>query len=576
MTIPLISAGARRPLAELAAFSTVINLLLLVAPLYMLQIYDRVLPSNSVETLVYITLIALAAIAVLGVLEAVRATYANRVATRLGVQIGPYAFTAAMNGSRAVLGDVQPLRDLALMRGFIGSRALFVLFDLPFSPVFLVVLYFVHPIIFGATIVGAAVMVGMAIANSLSTRAVTKQADESLTASMTAAQGIARNFETIRTLGMATNAAEQWGSHYAQSLGTTDKQTTINAIFGSASRGFRLLLQIVIYALAAHLTLAGQMTIGMIFAASMISARALQPMDQFVASWKQITDASSAWRRISKVLNEAEIGRERTDLPAPRGALAVEQLVYLHPGKKPGMEPLIKKLNFSLGAGETLAVIGPSQAGKSTLARLLVGAMDPSSGTIRIDGADFRQWDREFLGKHIGYLPQEIEFLPGTIAQNISRFDPDAPSEQIVAAAMDAGVHETILRQVDGYETIIGPSGIRLSGGEKQRIGLARAFYSKPNLIVLDEPDAHLDTEGTAALEDAMCNAKARGATLVLVTHRRPTTAKADRVLVLRDGKIERFGPTSEVLGTVSLAVAAGQRTPSVVSINQPLSGQKR
>lgn len=572
-----IKAALLGSFVHLGLFSAVINVLLLVMPLYMLQVYDRVVPSNSIETLVYISIIALAAVIVLSILEAVRATYANRVATRLDSEVAPHAFTAAMYGPRASLGDVQPLRDLAQIRAFIGSRALFVLFDLPFSPLYIVILYIIHPLLFLITISGTVVMLGLAAANRAGTRKASKEASDTLAASMNTAQGFARNFEVIRTLGMATSAIEHWGTRFATSLGATDRLIAINSVYGSATRGLRLLMQISIYGVGAYLTLHQQMTAGMIFAASMVAARALQPLDQIVASWKQITEAHASWRRLSACLDAADrADAERTELPPPKGALSIEKLVYFHPDSKPGSEPLIKRISFSIEAGEMLTVIGPSQAGKSTLARLMVGAIAPRSGAVRIDGGDMVLWDREFLGRHIGYLPQELEFFPGTIMQNIARFDGEATSDKIVAAAEAAGAHAMILRQTNGYETPIGPSGVRLSGGEKQRIALARALYGEPNLVVLDEPDAHLDTEGMVALEKAVQQAKARGATVVLITHRRAIAATADRVLMMRDGQIEKFGTTQEVLGPRLEPSVVAPHTGSVVSIAQPYSTQTR
>jgi ATP-binding cassette subfamily C protein len=555
-----------RALLELGVFSAVINMLLLVMPLYMLQVYDRIIPSSSLDTLFYISVIAFVAVVILGLLEAVRALYANRLAARLDVTCGAPLFKAAVTGQRAILGDVQPLRDLATIRSFIGSRAIFFLFDLPFGPFFIALLYFVHPILFAVTVAGGVVMVGLALANQHATRSGAKDAAEALSSAMISAQTFARNSETVRTLGMMEASSAYWGIRFARSLKASDRTIKINAAFGSWSRGIRLLLQIAMYGVGAYLTLKGQMTAGMIFAASMVSARALQPLDQIVGSWKQIAEASAAWKRVSAFLREQNrTAGDRTELPAPKGGVSAEDVIYYLPNARDGTPPLIKRISFSVRAGETLAIIGPSQAGKSTLARLLVGAIDPRSGAIRIDGADIRNWDREKLGPHIGYLSQEVELFPGTVAQNIARFDPAATSEQVIAAAERAQVHKMVLALQDGYDTLIGPMGVRLSGGEKQRIGLARALYGDPKLVVLDEPNANLDNEGEAALERAVQDAKARGATVVIITHRPAIAAKCDHVLVLRDGQIEQFGPAQEVFRRLSGAQAARQPKGEVV-----------
>jgi ATP-binding cassette subfamily C protein len=532
---------------ELGVFSAVINLLLLVIPLYMLQVYDRIIPASSLDTLFYITVIAVGALVVLGILEAVRALYANRLAARIDVNCGPRLFEAAVAGQRVALGDVQPLRDLATIRNFIGSRAIFFLFDLPFGPFFIALLYFVHPLLFAITLLGAAVMVILAYANQRATLSNAREAAESLALAMISAQTFARSSETVKTLGMVEASGVQWGAQFAQSLYASDRLVRVNAVYSSVSRGVRLLIQIAMYGTGGYLALKGEMTAGMIFAASMVSARALQPLDQIVGSWKQILDAVVAWKRISATLNGTDQPAGRTELPAPRDGIGAENLVYFLPNAREGASPLIKRVSFSVAAGESLAIIGPSQAGKSTLARLLVGAIEPRSGTVRISGADIRNWDREELGPHIGYLSQEVELFPGTIAQNIARFNPGATSEEIIAAAERAHAHRAILGQRDGYDTLIGPGAVRLSGGERQRIGLARAFYGDPGLLVLDEPNASLDDEGEAALEKSVRDAKARGAAVIIITHRLSIAAKCERILMLRDGQVEQCGSAPEV-----------------------------
>lgn len=559
-----------RAVVELGAFSAAINTLLLVLPIYMLQVYDRVIPSSSMDTLLYISVIAVAAVLALGLLEIVRALYANRVASRIDAACGDRLFTAAVDSPRAIVGDVQPLRDLGTIRGFIGSRAIFSLFDLPFGPFFIALLYFVHPVLFLVTLAGGLVVLMLAVVNHRATRTGGRQAADSLTSAMTTAQLFVRNAETVRALGMLKGAKAAWGAQFAQSIGSADHVVAVNATYGSLSRGVRLLIQIAMYGIGGYLALKGEMTAGMIFAASMISARALQPLDQIVGSWKQISDASTAWKRIRACL-DAPAGptADATELPAPQGGVQVENLVYFLPDGREGTPPLIKRISFAIDAGEILSVVGPSRAGKSTLARLLVRAIEPRSGLIRLDGADIRNWDRERLGAHVGYLPQDVELLPGTIAQNIARFDPDAASEKVLAAARFAQVHAMILTQPGGYDTPVGPMGVRLSGGEKQRIGLARAFYGDPKLIVLDEPNSNLDSEGEAALERAVREAKARGATVVLITHKPAIAAKCDRVLVLRDGQIEMIGPAVDVLRRLSAAQQA-ERQPRGEVVRMP------
>ncbi|WP_436160285.1 type I secretion system permease/ATPase [Mesorhizobium sp. LjRoot246] len=559
-----------RSVVEMGLFSAVMNTLVLILPLYMLQVYDRVLPAANLDTLTYLTLLALSSLLLFGVLEVVRGIYASRLAARLDVAFGASSFLAAMSGPRAGLGDVQALRDLATLRGFIASRTIFFLFDLPFGPIFVGLLYFIHPLLFLVTVVGAALMVSIAVLNQVASSRPGKEAAENLNASMNSAQAFARNFETVRALGMVSNAIEFWGARFSGSLHASDGLARINAFYGGVSRTTRSVLQIAILGVGAYLVLHNEMTAGMIFASSMISARALQPLDQIVGSWRQITDANVAWKRLSASRSGPD-KQESIALPAPEGALSADQIVYHLPGSADGALPLIKRVTFEVPAGETVAIVGPSQAGKSTLARLIVGAIQPRSGAIRIDGGDIRNWDPEQLGHHIGYLPQDVELFPGTIAQNISRFEPDAADEKLVRAAQQAQVHELILGQRNGYSTVIGPAGVRLSGGERQRIGLARAFYGDPKILMLDEPNANLDSYGEAALVRAIIQARSRKTTVLVITHRPSLAAKCDRILMLRNGQVEIYGSTKAVLD--KLAERQGQATSPAASQSRDNEG---
>lgn len=528
-------------------FSAAMNTLVLILPLYMLQVYDRVLPAANLDTLAYLSLLALSSLLLFGVLEVVRSVYASQLAARLDVSLGASSFLAAMSGPRAGLGDVQALRDLATLRGFIASRTIFFLFDLPFGPIFVGLLYFVHPLLFLVTVIGAVLMVAIAVLNQIASSRPSKEAADNLSASMNSAQAFARNFETVRALGMVSNAIEFWGIRFSDSLHASDGLARINAFYGGVSRTTRSVLQIAILGVGAYLVLHNEMTAGMIFASSMISARALQPLDQIVGSWRQITDANLAWKRLS-VSQSGPDKQENPALPSPDGVLSADQIVYHLPGSADGAMPLIKRVTFEVPAGQTVAIVGPSQAGKSTLARLIVGAIQPRSGAIRLDGGDIRNWDPEELGRHIGYLPQDVELFPGTIAQNIARFEPDASDEKLVQAARKAQVHELIMGQRNGYSTVIGPAGVRLSGGERQRIGLARAFYGDPKILVLDEPNANLDSDGEAALERAIIQARSRKTTVLVITHRPSLASKCDRILMLLNGQVEIYGLTKDVL----------------------------
>lgn len=564
-----------RSITELTIFSAVVNLLLLVMPVYLLQVYDRVLPSSSTETLLYLSLFAVGSLIVLGALEIVRSIYASRIAARLDKELGAESLLAAMNGPRSKMGDVSPLRDLSLLRTFISSRALFFMFDLPFAPLFVVVLYFIHPVLFLITLAGAALMLVLAFVNQISTAASSIGANAAINANMNLAQAYTRDFETIRALGMMSNVVERWGEQFSGASLESTKSAYKNAVFSGVSRAFRILIQIGVLGAGAYLVLTGEMTAGMIFASTIISGRALQPLDQIVGSWRQIADARRAYKRLSRELQPYfEQTVEPTALPKAEGKLAVENLVYFAPGSETGEPPLIKRISFTVEAGQSLAIIGPSRAGKSTLLRLIVGAIRPHSGCVRLDGADITQHDPDMLGQHFGYLSQDIKLFPGTVGQNISRFAPDSADENIVAAAKRAHVHDLILTQSDGYETEVDAAGGNLSGGERQRIGLARALYGDPCLLVLDEPNAHLDIDGEKALDAVISEARSSGLTMIIVTHRAQTAAKCDRVLQLRQGAIEKFGPPDQLLTNNAAAQPAkpGARSPLATVGKKPAS----
>jgi PrtD family type I secretion system ABC transporter len=548
MQVSLFKAIFKRSLVEIGIFCLILNVLVLIQPIYMLQIYDRVLGSANTYTLYFLTIIAVAALALMGVIEIVRQNYANRMAARLEPALGSYALIAASHSANAALGDIQPLRDLATVRTFMSSRLLFAIYDLPFAPLFLVVLYFIHPGICLLTIVGVIVLSLVAWLNQSTTTASSKAFSEKSIAAAITAQAFVRSAETIRAMGMGMNSLERWGASQADSLKALDSVNGINAFYGALSRALRILLQIATLGLGAYYVLQNEMTGGMIFASSLIAGRALQPLDQLIGGWRQIVDAQTAWKRLKTSIGAvADRSRQVTELPAPKGDIQVENLVYNAPNAQRNSEPLLKRLNFRVPAGSIVAIVGPSGAGKSTLARLLVGAIEPTMGNVRLDGADIKQWDRQKLGRYMGYLAQDADMLPGTIAENVSRFSPGVNDEEIVKAAKMANVHELILALPGGYNTVLGPSGLTLSGGQRQRIGLARAFFGNPRIIVLDEPNANLDADGDAALDRSMIEAKKAGATVIIVTQRKAVADRVDQIMIIRDGAIEDYGPKAAV-----------------------------
>lgn len=524
-------------------------MLLLVQPIYLLQIYDRVLAAGSMETLVYITLITLAGIAVLGILESVRAVYAARVANRMDVALAGKALFASLYGAKAQAGEIPMIQDLNTVRSFINSRTLFFLFDLPFAPIFLILLYFIHPMLFFLSLAGAAVLILLMLANQYATRRHISAMNQANTETAAAAQLFTRNAETVRALGMTFNILEVWGRKMSEGVSENDAYQRINSWFSATSRFVRLALQIGILGAGAYYVIKGEMTGGMIFASSIISGRALQPLDQIIGAWRHVQSAATAVKRLMP-LTRLRMDRADGDvlLPAPSGAITVQNLIYQLPLAAPGSLPVIKQMSFAINAGECVGIVGPSGAGKSTLARLIAGALRPSHGLVSYDKADISQWLDADRGRHIGYLGQEIEFFPGTIAQNIARFDPDFRDEDVIRAAERAAAHELIVSRPRGYGSEIGPNGERLSAGERQRVGLARALYGDPRILILDEPNSNLDMEGQAALERAVDKAKADGLTVLLILHRGPMLKMCDRLMVIKSGVMEMFGPTEAVV----------------------------
>jgi len=554
-----LRAVFHRAVADVGLFSLLINLLLLVIPLYLLQVYDRVLPSSSVETLVYLSVIAVAALGFLGFLDAIRAVYTQRIAATVNDRLGARMFAASLGTRNAP----SPLTDLAAVCAFIRSRGVSVLFDLPFAPIFLGLLYLIHPVLFWVTLGGAALLVVLVVANQLAIgRNDALSAERSALASQ-AEQAFARNAETLRAMGMVENAARVWGRHVADALVLHDRSAGANAVFSGISRALRMMLQLAVLGAGAWLVLKGEMTAGMIFASSLVSSRALQPLDQLIGSWRQILEARRAWTRLETALSAQPAEARKLTLPDPTGAISAQDLFFIAPNAAFGAEPILKRLSFAIQPGEAVAIVGPSGAGKSTLARLLVGAAQPSGGSVRIDAAELRTWDEKQLGRHIGYLAQEVELFPGTIADNIARFDAGADDVAIVEAARRAEAHELILSLRDGYQTTIAGT---LSGGERQRIGLARAFYGNPRILVLDEPSTHLDGAGEAALEAVLAAARAAGVTTIVITHRPAIAAACDRVMVLRGGVIEAFGPSAEVLRQAIVDKGKGAQRNTVVT----------
>jgi len=538
--------GLRRSFVFAGVFSAGINLLMLTGPLYMLQIYDRVLASGSIPTLMGLFLIIVVLYGFMGLYELMRSRLLSRAAYRLDQDIGEMAFRQRLNGG----GTSDALRDLDILRGFLSGPAIRGLFDVPWIPIFLAAIFLVHPLLGWLTVGGAIIVGALAFANRAATKGPMGEAAALDAKERAFLDQSLRSTETIRTLGMQSAITARWRKMHAAGLAQSQTGGDRSDGVSAFSRSFRLLLQSVLLTGGAYLALQQQITAGMIIMVSILSGRALGPVDQVIAQWRAIASAAAAHRRLQTALapGTATNAAQNVALPEPRGALELINVSKLVPNAQPGQAPILNAINLALDPGDGLCVIGNSAAGKSSLARTLVGAWTPEAGDVRLDGATLDQWDPDALGRRIGYLPQQVDMLPGTVAENISRFDPDATEAKIFAAARAAGVHEMILGLQQGYATQIGVPGHPLSGGQVQRIGLARAVYGQPKLLVLDEPNAHLDSHGDTALTETIRTMRAQGTTVVVMAHRPSLIAAVNKVLILHKGRVAQFGDKEEIL----------------------------
>ena len=539
-------------------FSLAINLLYLASPLYMLQVYDRVVSSASEQTLVMLTILLVMTLATLASLDAVRARLLTRASIRidrlLASRIVAATVEAAARGGNA---RSQPLRDFDTFRQFITGSGIHAVFDLPWAPIYIAVIFMLHPFL-GAFALGSGVLlVLMALLNEYLTNTPLAEANAAATRNYAFTDMSLRNAEVVQAMGMMPGLLQRWSRDRNLLLDRQSFASDRAATTSSIIRFLRLAMQSLILGLGAYLVIERVTTVGAMFAASILLGRALQPVEQIVGSWRNIISARGAYGRVKALLIASPIRDPALALPRPAGRLAVEGLGYVFPGTN---RPILRSVSFRIDAGDVLGVIGPSGAGKSTLARQIVGILAPSAGAVRLDGADVSLGPRESIGRHIGYLPQDIELFADTVGSNISRFRNDNDAEVIEAAQL-AGVHDMILRLSNGYDTHIGESGTVLSGGIRQRIGLARAVYANPSLVVLDEPSSNLDSDGDNALLSCIAVLKKRGTTVVIISHRPNTLGAVDKLLFLRDGTAEMFGPRDEVIGRLSPARPATGQT---------------
>ncbi|RKE80265.1 type I secretion system permease/ATPase [Rhizobium sp. AG855] len=528
----------RSALVGVALISALINVLFLSGPLFMLEVYDRVLPSRSVPTLVSLLVILVGLYACQGLLDLLR----NRILARVGAYVDSMASEAcfAMTAagplkSRTSAEGLQPLRDMDQIRAFLGGPGPSALFDLPWIPLYMLICFVFHFWIGMAALTGALVLLCLTLATDLSSRRTSLTATVLSMQKSSMAEATSRNAEAVRVLGMVPHLSARWSGLNGAFVDTQLSLSDVASGFGAMSKAFRMFLQSAILALSAFLFIKGEVSSGMIVASGILVSRALAPVEVSIAHWRTFIAASQSWRRLSKTFG-GQAPAERLALPAPVARLDVDSLAVAAPGSS---SLILQKAGFSLQAGSALAVVGPSAAGKSTLARVLVGAWPATRGSIRLDGTLLDHFDPQMLSRHIGYLPQDLELLSGSVAENIGRFDGAATSEAIIAAARTAGVHEMILRLPDGYDTQIGEGGNVLSTGQRQRIGLARALYGDPFLVVLDEPNSNLDQAGEAALTSAIRHVRARGGIAIVIAHRASALDACDQVMLVSEGQTQ-------------------------------------
>jgi PrtD family type I secretion system ABC transporter len=544
--LALALGKCRGALIGAGVFSCFINLLALVSPLYMLQIYDRVLGSRNETTLVVLTVICAALLAVSAALEVMRSRVLVRVGGRMDALLNGRVFNAifdlAIQHPRAA--SSQALRDLDVVREFLTGSGLFAFFDAPWMPIYFATVFIIHPALGWISVFGGVLIFVLAVINELVTRKTLGAASNHGLAASRFAEGSLRNVEALQAMGMVGSVYGRWRLKRDRVLQLQAAASDRAGVIQSLSKFIRVALQMAILGGGAYYVLQNEITAGLMIAASIVMGRALAPIEMAVATWRQFLAARSSYARLNELLATVPADEDLMPLPAPQGNLAAENIVVVPPG---GTTAALRGVSFRVAAGDVVGVIGPSAAGKSTLARVMVGVWPVQSGTVRIDGADLKTWDRSRLGPFVGYLPQDVELFEGTVAENIARFG-DVDAEAVVAAAQSAGVHQLILNLPKGYDTQIGPGGQALSGGQRQRVGLARALYRTPPLLVLDEPNSNLDTEGEEALARAMAQFRERRQTALIITHRLNLLAGVDYIMVMNQGVIEQFGTRDQIL----------------------------
>lgn len=551
----------------IALLSCVLNVLFLTGSFYMLEVYDRVLPSGSVPTLVGLAIIVAVLYVFQGIVDAIRGRLLARVGTAVDAQINGRTLQALTHLPLITtnIDSTQPARDLDTIRSFLASPGPTAVFDIPWIPFYLVICFAFHPAIGWAATIGGLVLVVIALFTEILSRKPVEAAYVLGRQRTTLSETFRRNAEVLRAMGMEGRLGQTWTSVNDQLATAQQRNADLNSGLGAISKVTRMMLQSAVLTVGAYLVIDGLATGGIIIASSILSSRALAPVELAIGNWKSFISARTSWNRLSNVLQHLPEQSEPLDLPRPCRHLSVENLSVAPPASR---VPIVRDATFRAKAGDGIGIIGQSASGKSSLVRAIVGAWAPLHGAIRLDGAAIDQWSPDRLGVHVGYLPQELQLFPGTVAQNIARFDASATPEEIIEAATAAGVHEMIVRLPDGYETTTGENGLGLSVGQRQRIGLARALFRKPFLVVLDEPNSNLDADGEAALTNALAGVRLRGGIVIVVAHRPSALVAMNLVMMMANGRVQAFGDKDDVLGRIlspvpaAPAVAADRPSP--------------
>ncbi|MDB6179571.1 type I secretion system permease/ATPase [Paracoccus sp. Z330] len=549
-------AVVRTNLAFVMLMTLATNVLILAIPIYLFQISDRIFTSRSVDTLIMLTVVICGAVVLQAVFDSIRRFMLMRTAVEVATQLGAPILSAAAHASLYSSGrEYQTLGDLQQVRGFMTSGTLISFLDVPFAPLFILAIYLVHPHLGGIVVVSALLLLVIAVINQKLTAKPFAQANMAQSRANLHLDSMSRNSQVINALAMIPEAVAIWGRDTAKSLTQQVRAQDRNILSAAVSRAVRLLTQVGMLGWGAYLALQGEITGGMVIAASIIAGRALAPIEGSIEGWHAFLLTRSAYGRITSLLRGSKLQYERLRLPRPEGRLDVERLLYIPGGTK---QVVLNSIGFSLNPGESLAVIGNSGAGKTTLGKMLVGSILPTSGNVRLDLMDLRNWDPRQFGENIGYLPQDVQLFPGTIKQNIARMREDATDEQIHEAAVLADVHEMIALLPQGYETVVAADGSPLSGGQKQRIALARAFFGNPRMVVLDEPNSNLDAAGDRALARAIQHAGRHKITVVVITQKPSLLSVVDKIMLLSDGSVAMFGEREPVLRKLAGSKAQG------------------